>query len=98
MTAFAPESSDGLPDLCGSEHLLAAATADEGGARVPDSRIDFARVRSAFAVALHMHQPLIPAGAVAGDGGRATSVVSNLRFMLDHPEVPDAHNAPAFLW
>jgi hypothetical protein len=56
---------------------------------------DFASVRSAFAIALHMHQPLILASAT-GDL-RDAAVMSNLQFMLDHPEVKDAHNAPAFI-
>jgi hypothetical protein len=56
--------------------------------------VDFADVRSAFAIALHMHQPLIPAG---GSDLHNAAVISNLQFMLEHPEVKDAHNAPAFL-
>jgi hypothetical protein len=42
-----------------------------------------------------MHQPLIPASATRDLHDAA--VVSHLQFMLDHPEVKDAHNAPAFL-
>lgn len=94
-----PETVDGLPNLCGSEPLIDAATADAGPVFLPDSDIDFARARSAFAIALHMHQPLIPAGGVSTLGDlRTAEVISNLRHMMDHPEVPDAHNAPVFLW
>src|SRR6185437_6108647 len=53
------------------------------------------KARSAFAIALHMHQPLIPAG---GGELHTAAVISNLRFMFEHPEVQDAHNAPVFLW
>src|SRR5215217_1213242 len=88
-------TGDGLPNLCGSEHLVAAAMSAAGPVYLGHSGVDFSRTRGAFAVALHMHQPLIPAG---GGDLRTAGVVSNLRFMLDHPEVPDAHNAPAFLW
>ena len=100
MNDFFPESVDGLPNLCGSEPLIAAATAGRRPVFLPDSDVDFSRVRSAFAVALHMHQPLIPAGPAAAEVRpvtRAAGVVSNLRHMLDHPEMPDAHNAAAFL-
>jgi len=93
MIESLPESIDGLPNICGCEQLIARATAGDAPAYLPESDIDFSRVGSAFAVALHMHQPLIPAG-----GGEPARVISNLRFMFEHPEVPDAHNASVFLW
>jgi hypothetical protein len=40
-----------------------------------------------------MHQPLIPAG---GDILQTASVISNLKHMMDHPEMGDNHNAPVF--
>ena len=47
----------------------------------PKVRIDFGSIRSAFAVALHMHQPLIPAGG----GDLATAeIISNLKYMMDN--------------
>ena len=54
-----------------------------------------AGIDSAFAVALHMHQPLIPAG---GPDLRTAAIVSNLQWMLEHPDVGDNHNAPVFHW
>jgi hypothetical protein len=89
-----PEYVDGLPNLCGSETLLAGITAGGAPAVVTDSRLDFSRIRAGFAIALHMHQPLIPAG---GGDPRTADVISNLRHMAEHPEVPDAHNWSAFL-
>jgi hypothetical protein len=54
---------------------------------------DAARVRAAFGVALHMHQP-----TVLGDGDRTTApLISNLQRMLDHSGEGDNHNAPVFL-
>jgi len=88
-----PEYIEGLPNLCGSEGLVAEAMAGRGPAILPESGIDFANVRSAFAVALHMHQPLIPAG---GDTLQTARVISNLKAMMDHPDRGDNHNAPAF--
>ena len=62
---------------------------------LPSSPVDFGRLRAACAVALHMHQPLIPAGG--GDLGTA-GIVSNLRHMMEHQHVGDNHNAPVFKW
>jgi hypothetical protein len=89
------EYVDGLPNLCGSERLVEAAVA--AGRHRPvllDERsVDIAGIDSAFAVALHMHQPLIPAG---GPDLPIAAVVSNLQWMLEHPDLGDNHNAPAF--
>ncbi len=93
--ATLPETVDGLPNLSGSETLIerAIAAARDGPVFLPDSRIHFDRIRSACAVALHMHQPLIPAG---GAELRTAALVSNLQHMLEHPGVGDNHNAPVF--
>ena len=50
-------------------------------------------IRSACAIALHMHQPLIPAG---GDDLARARVISNLRYMFEHPGEGDNHDAGAF--
>ena len=42
-----------------------------------------------------MHQPLIPAG---GDDLRTAALISNLRYMTEHPDIGDNHNAPVFRW
>src|SRR5208282_1241632 len=55
----------------------------------------YARIRSACAIALHMHQPLIPAG---GDNLRTAAMISNLQYMLEHQNIGDNHNAPLFRW
>jgi hypothetical protein len=95
MPNFPPESHDGLPTLSGAEEAIARAMASAAPVFLPESRIDFAAIRSAFAIALHMHQPLIPAGT---SDLRTAPVISNLQFMMEHPEMPDAHNAPVFKW
>jgi hypothetical protein len=95
MSDYLPESIDGVPNLCGSEALIARAMGGTEPAFLPQSDVDFSAISSAFAVALHMHQPLIPAGS--GDL-RTAAVISNLQFMAENPEVPDAHNAPVFRW
>lgn len=54
---------------------------------------ELGHVRSACAVALHMHQPLIPAG---GDELTSASIISNLQYMFEHPGEGDNHNAEVF--
>jgi len=91
------EYIDGLPNICGSEPLVeqtAGSNLGKGAFR-PDSHIDFNRIRSAAAVALHMHQPLIPAG---GADLRTAAIISNLKYMMDNQDIGDNHNAPVFHW
>jgi hypothetical protein len=90
-----PEYVDDLPNLCGSEQRIQEAVV-AGRARqvfLGRSSVDIAGIDSAFAVALHMHQPLIPA---SGPDLRTAAIVSNLQWMLEHPDVGDNHNAPVF--
>ena len=92
-----PEYIDGLPNICGREDEVERVIAEAKGRAVflPDSGIDFARLRSAFACALHMHQPLIPAG---GGDLQTAGIISNLQYMMENQGVGDNHNAPAFHW
>ena len=86
-----PETIDGLPNLCGAEALIEEAKhARPRAALLAESRIDFGRLRSACAIALHMHQPLIPAG---GDDLRTAAIISNLKHMMENPSIGDNHNA-----
>ena len=92
-----PEYIDGLPNICGAEGDVERAISENRDRPVflPDSRMDFSAIKSAFANALHMHQPLIPAGG--GDLSTA-AVISNLQYMMEHQNVGDNHNAPVFVW
>jgi hypothetical protein len=54
-----PEYIDGLPNICGSEDLIAEARADRRPIYLPEKGIDFPSVHSAFAIALHRHQPFV---------------------------------------
>ncbi|MFI5304414.1 MAG: glycosyl hydrolase family 57 [Nitrospiria bacterium] len=90
-----PEEIDGLPNISGSESLIKQAINERKDRPVflNDSGIPFSRIRSACAIALHMHQPLIPAGS--DDLGRA-EIISNLQYMMEHQWIGDNHNAPVF--
>src|SRR5712691_2895176 len=92
-----PEYIDGWPNISGSEPKVEATLEALRGKPValPESGIDFSRVKSAFACALHMHQPLIPAG---GADLRTAEIISNLKYMMDNPGIGDNHNATVFHW
>lgn len=80
---------DGLPNFCGAERELDRAARR----RSPPPGASLEGVRAACAIALHMHQPLIPAGG--GDLASA-EIISNLQYMMDHLGEGDNHNAPVF--
>src|ERR1039457_5036114 len=89
------EYVDGLPNLCGQEPLISEAI-ETGRQRpgFPGGR-DISPPASTFAVALNIHQPLIPAAA---DDLRSAGIISNLAWMIAHPDLADSHNAPVFVW
>ena len=84
------EYIDGLPNLSGQESLISEAI--EAGRQRPvfTNGLNIERDTSTFAVALHMHQPLIPA---AGGDLRSTGIISNLAWMMEHQDIGDNHNA-----
>lgn len=92
-----PEYVDGLPNLAGQETAVTKAMKAAAKKEVyrPDSGVDFGAIRAAFAIALHQHQPLIPAGG--GDLSTA-AVISNLQHMMENQGIGDNHNAPVFVW
>src|SRR4051812_38763809 len=91
-TALTERPSD-LPDLAGNDAHGRPPASTEEAVYLPHSQIDFGRVKSAFAIALHMHQPLVPLG---GDDLRSARIISNLQYMMEHPNVGDNHNATVF--
>ncbi len=96
MTQLA-ESLNGLPNICGNETLIQRIIDENRNKLVylPESKIDFHTIKAAYAIALHMHQPLIPGG---GDDLKTAEVISNLKYMMDHQDIGDNHNAPIFQW
>ena len=92
------EYVDGLPNISGSESLIDETIRTIGNEPVfwhGGSGDPFAGIDSACAIALHMHQPLIPAG---GDDLRTAQLISNLQYMYEHPDIGDNHNASVFRW
>jgi hypothetical protein len=77
-TFHLPESIEGPPNFCGAEQQIESAVCSSRGKSLflAQNRSDFGRIRSAFANALHMHQPLIPAG---GSNLTTADIISNLK-------------------
>jgi hypothetical protein len=88
-----PHTNDNFPDICGQEALISQTMALPGPHYLAESNIDFANIRSGFACALHMHQPMIPA---EGDSLEAAKVISNLKAMMKDPGSGDCYNATVF--
>jgi hypothetical protein len=91
------EYIDGYPNICGEEVQIEQTLKERGDAPQykEEGGIDFGTVESVCAVALHMHQPLIPAG---GDDLHTAEIISNLQYMKEHPDIGDNHNATVFEW
>lgn len=83
---------NGLPNIYGTE-----ASAESSPKREHSFifNIDIKNVQAAFGIALHMHQPTIPAET---DHLRTAGLISNLKYMMNHQNIGDNHNAPVFLW
>jgi hypothetical protein len=92
MMSFAPlaELVDGLPNLCGALAQVEEVTRARQPVFLPESNLHLDRLQAVFAVALHMHQPLIPAG---GGDLRQADVISNLDHMM---RSGDDYNANVF--
>ena len=84
-----PEVLDGLPNFSGWESDVLQVVENDRPVFLPATNIHLDQISSAFAVALHMHQPTIPAGH---DG----QLISNLQHMFEHPNEGDNHDAGPF--
>ncbi|MGB0561968.1 MAG: glycosyl hydrolase family 57, partial [Spirulinaceae cyanobacterium] len=79
---------NGLPNICGWEEHLPTLTQSPSPI-TSQSNLKFDQISAGFAIALHMHQPTIPAGAKG-------ELISNLQYMFEHPNEGDNHNAAPF--
>jgi hypothetical protein len=85
-----PEMVDGLPNFCGAEAQVEEATRGRQPVYLHETDLRLERLQAAFAVALHMHQPLIPAG---GPNLHNAETISNLAHMF---QIGDGYNAGVF--
>ena len=90
-----PEIIDGLPTICGHEKEITKVTSDNKPVFKSKTNILFDRVRSAFIIALHMHQPTIPAG---GSDLSTAPLINNLQYLFNSTKDEDKHNASIFVW
>src|SRR4051812_35024128 len=88
-----PETIDGLPNLCGHEAQVEEATRDRGPVYLHETDLRLDRLQATCSIALHMQQPLIPAG---GDDLHTADIISNLDHMFRNPGTGDNHNASVF--
>ena len=97
MTTSIPEYIDEIPCISGFEHEIETALTESKDKNLfkAEGGINFSKTRSCCVVALHMHQPLIPAG---GTDLATADIISNLQDMMSNPSVGDNHNASVFHW
>ncbi len=96
MSDTLPNVVNDLPNICGEEGRIRDAIQAASGQPVyPHSNgVDFPHIRSTFAVALHMHQPLIPFGSDL----RTAEIASNLKQMMESGSDEQRGNAAVFRW
>ncbi len=81
----------GLPDFCGREDELEAIASQSDPVFLSQTNLRLSDISAGFAVALHMHQPTIPAG-------QKGELICNLQHMFEHPYDGDNHNAGPFAY
>jgi hypothetical protein len=86
-----PEIIDGLPNISGWESQVNAVVQHDEPIFLPTTNLKLNQIKAGFAIALHMHQPTIP----AGNNG---ALISHLQYMFEHPQQGDNHNAAPFAW
>lgn len=80
-----------LPQICGSDSELHTIANSSDPVFLPTTNLNLDSIQSAFACALHMHQPTIPAGTNG-------ALINHLQYMFEHPNEGDNHNADPFAW
>ncbi len=93
-----PDIVGGLPNFCGADSQLDEVMQSRQPAFLNDTNLSLDRLQSTFSIALHMQQPLIPAVTPSngGDDLATAEIISNLDYMVQHPDVGDNHNASVF--
>jgi hypothetical protein len=81
----------GMPNICGWEAEITAAVNHPEPVFLPTTNLRLADMTAAFACALHMHQPTIPAGSQG-------ELIGHLQYMSEHQGEGDNHNADVFAW
>ena len=85
---------DGIPHISVNDKDIPKVLSDTADIYAPISNIQFDHIQSSFGIALHMHQPTIPAST---DDLHSAQLISNLQHMMEHPDIGDNHNGTVFL-
>lgn len=88
-----PQTIAGLPNFCGEENLVSDITRARAPIFLGETNLALDQLRAVFAVALHMHQPLIPA---PNQDLRTAELISNLDAMVRSGNDGDVYNARVF--
>ena len=88
-----PDIVDGLPNICGADAQVEEVTRSRHPVFLHETNLQLDRLQAVFSIALHMQQPLIPVG---GEDLLTAEIISNLDYMMRHPDEGDGHNAPVF--
>lgn len=86
-----PELIDGLPNICGWEEEVSTIVNHNEPVFLTKTNLQLKDITAVFAIALHMHQPTIPAGSNG-------ELINNLQYMLEHQHEGDNHNAEPFAY
>ena len=90
-----PDIVDGIPAISATREEDRQLLPVSKEQYAPHSNVSLDRIQASFGLALHMHQPTIPA---PHQDLRTAELMSNLQHMMMHQGVGDNHNAPVFLW
>ena len=82
-------TNQALPPIAGREQEILALVQQDRTVFLHQTNLQLEDIQSAFACALHMHQPTIPAGANG-------ELIGHLQYMFEHPGEGDNHNAEPF--
>ncbi|MDV3349711.1 glycosyl hydrolase family 57 [Leptothoe sp. LEGE 181152] len=80
-----------LPMLCGWESSIEELSSFDEPVFLERSNLDLNSLSAGFAIALHMHQPTIPAGPEG-------KLIGHLQYMFEHHYEGDNHNAGPFAY
>jgi hypothetical protein len=82
----------GMPNICGWEaEITSAVNSATAPVFLSGTNLRLTEMTAAFACALHMHQPTIPAGSQG-------ELIGHLQYMSEHQGEGDNHNADVFAW
>jgi hypothetical protein len=89
-----PETIDNLPNISGWEDRVESLVRLKNPVFLNRTPMRLDRLQSAFAVGLHMHQPLILDGPTL----RTARMIGNLQYMMENQHIHGNHDAPMFAW